>query len=274
VAVRLAELDPVRFAGPLSFLEVFRKFITNDVFGTLPTENLLDRAKGSRTLSIPNVPMGMFQFDNVGFSIGFDMPYDNSPMTFEVGFASGLSVGPYQGSSSFGLGFCADGIRKLELSMDFGGTFELNFYVAKGGVSMSARIYYKVEFIAYKTFPWRGIQLELGGSVHLSGHVSVLGGLVGAGMEFELGLQLDVGTEENRVWGKAELTLKVEVMWHEESVSIPIELELKVPRILDSSVGIATRAVGPGAAVSPVRIADIFSEQDWLLHANAFAADM
>jgi len=273
VVVALADLDPIRFAGPLSFLEVFRKFITNDVLGTLPTETLADRAKGVANFVVPSVPMGMFQFDNVGFTVGFDMPYDNSPMTFEIGFASSLSLGPYQGGSSFGLGFCADGIRKLELSMDFGGHFEINLYVAKGGVGVTGRIYYKIELISYKTFPWRGLQLELAGSIRMSGHVDVLGGLVGAGVEFELGLQLDIGTEENRVWGKAELTVHVEFLWKEESVSIPVEMEFKVPRLLDSSSSIGTRAVGP-AVTTPVRIADLWSEQDWNVYAGAFADDL
>jgi hypothetical protein len=274
VVVTLAELDPIRFAGPLTFLEVFRKFITNDVLGTLPTQSLLDRAKGVTNFMVPSVPMGMFQFNNVGFTVGFDMPYDNSPMLFEVGFASGLSVGPYQGGCSFSLGFCADSIRKLEFSLEFGGKFGFLLYgpLITGSVGLTGRIYYQLLITTSKTFPWAGVELELAGSVHMSGHVEVLDGLVGVGLEFELDLQLDIGTEENRVWGKADLTLSVEVLWKEESVSIPVEMEFKVPRLLDTQT-ISSRAVG-SAPATPVRIADIWSEQDWNAYAGAFADDL
>jgi hypothetical protein len=275
VVLRLAEPDPVRFAGPLTFLEIFRKFIANDVLGTIPIESLADRAKGVANLTVPSIPMGMFSFSNVGFTIGFDLPYDNSPMAIDFGFGAYVSVGPYGGGASFALGFCADGIRKLEMMVEFGGRFNIDLFVAQGSASIAARIYYKLEFLTYQTFPWRGIKLTLEGSVRMSGHVSVLDGLVGAGIDFELRLELEIGTEENRIYGKAEMSVKVELLWHEESVSIPIVMEFKIPRVKDGQDGVAARGIQGigGAILTPVKVSDVFSERDWMQHSEAFAVD-
>ena len=80
----------------------------NNVLSALPIDTLAERGyRIAQGLSIPNVSLGVFNLDNVGFQFGFDMPAANEPVT--MGFGFGSRANPFHvGTGPFGGGAIAE----------------------------------------------------------------------------------------------------------------------------------------------------------------------
>ena len=126
-----------------------------------------------------------------------------------------------------GGGFCAldvgaDGIERIEASLEFGGAFAINLGVAAGAVSAMAGIYL-VYTVAKKS-------VELTGFVRIRGSLSVLG-LITVSMEFYMGLAYD--SSNGSVWGEASVKVEIELFFFTKHVTV------KTRRKFAGGVGVA-----------------------------------
>jgi len=92
-----------------------------------------------------------------------------------------------------------DGIKLVEGSLEFGGSFALNLGVASGGMTLMAGIYFKYE----------DNYITISGYVRCTGELDVLG-LISISAEFYLSLTYE--EEGNKVYGQASLTVKIKIL--------------------------------------------------------------
>ncbi len=290
--------DPLRFGGPLEFVNALRKFIPAQGFKDPPSLDITPSGiTAGYSLALPNIAMGVFSFENIKLGAGLSIPFTNSPVSVRFAFSTrkdpfNVVVSLFGGGGFFGLELDTRGIRTVEAAIEFGGKISLDLAVAKGTVVVMAGIYFKV---SRKEDPQgrtiSAVQLE--GYVRAGGALSVLA-LITVSLELRLSLSyLDDGSRS--VWGRATLVIKVEIAFFSKSVEVEFE-----KRFAGSS---STAALEPNPYVRPVsyshahriqfkpatpapsmrlapvaplisqpaKIADLLSAEDWNRYAAAFA---
>ncbi|MCX8159588.1 MAG: hypothetical protein N3G18_01475 [Candidatus Saccharicenans sp.] len=246
---KIASID---FRGPLKFIKELLDKIplpggfseADGGFGGKPIVKVdASGAKLGYALSIPDVAFGVFTLQNLSFSGEIYLPFNGDPVSLRFAFNEKnnpflVTVAMFGGGGFFAIVLQPHGIKLIEGSLEFGGSFAMNIGVASGGVTLMAGIYFKYEDEA----------LTLTGYVRCTGELDVLG-LISISAEFYLSLTYEEA--RNRVWGQASLTVKIKIVFFSIKVTLKVEREF-------------------GHSPAPL-FCDLMEEKDWLAYCEAFA---
>jgi hypothetical protein len=125
-------------------------------------------------------------------------------------------VGIFGGGGFFHLQVDTAGLKIVEAALEFGATASVDLGVASGGVHIMAGIYFKLE----RKEPATDLAPTLTGYLRMGGYLSVLG-LIKISLEFTLSFTYDGARD--KAYGRATLTVKVEVAFFSTSVDITVE---------------------------------------------------
>lgn len=238
----------IKFLGPLEFLNELRRFIPADGFIDPPFLDVTPSgAAVGFTQALPPLAVGVFSLQNVNLGAVLNIPFTGAPVRFRFNFSERhspfiVTVGIFGGGGFFALALGLDGIETIEAALEFGGNVSLNLGVASGGVYVMAGVYFKYQ---------DEDQVQLSGYFRAGGSLSVLG-LITVSLEFYLELSYLKAPGGAKVWGRATLTVKVEVLFFSASVKLTVE------RTFSGTSGDPT-------------FAQMLTPGDWRAYAAAFA---
>ncbi|WP_428669757.1 hypothetical protein [Reyranella sp.] len=252
VTVKLDPANPLAFTGQLKFVEELRKVIPPDLFGKGPSLDLSPAGiRAGFSFALPPVAVGVFALKDVSLGAGLSLPFLDGRPTLDFNVSERphpflLSVGIFGGGGFFHLQLDTAGIKVVEAALEFGVTASIDLGVASGGVHIMAGIYFKLE----RQEPGSDLAPTLSGYLRMGGELSVIG-LIKVSLEFVLSFTYDGGRD--KAYGRATLTVKVEIAFFSTSVDITVE-----------------RAFG-GKSGDP-SFGQLFSSADtWSEYAEAFA---
>lgn len=220
VNVALNSADPILFGGDLDFVRKLSELIPPGVFGDGPSLDIRpDRISLGFDIGLPAVTVGVFALKNLGLNAGLELPFIDGRPVLDFGFARRespflLTVSLLGGGGFFHLQLDSSGLKIVEAALEFGASVELDIGVASGNVHIFAGIYFKLEKRD------GSLQAVLTGYLRMGGALSVLG-LVTVSIEFNLSFTYDSGN--NKVTGRATLTVNVEVAFFSTSVELSVE---------------------------------------------------
>jgi hypothetical protein len=222
VRVKLDTAMPVKFDGDLKFVEELRKAIPPDLFGKGPSLDIT--ASGIRAgfaFALPPVAVGVFALKDVSLGAVLALPFTDGKPTFDFSVSERphpflLAVGIFGGGGFFRLQLDTAGLKLVEAALEFGAAASVDLGVASGGVQIMAGIYFKLE----RKEPANDLLPTLSGYLRMGGYLSVLG-LIKVSLEFNLSFTYD-GTKD-KAYGRATLTVKVEVAFFSKSVEVTVE---------------------------------------------------
>jgi hypothetical protein len=248
------DFDPkiakIEFAGPLNFIKELLDKIKlpgsggdGGGFGSPIIQVDSSRARLGYTFNIPSVAFGVFTLQNISFTGLVTLPFTGDPVSLRFAFNERsnpflLTVSLFGGGGFFAIELNPDGIKLIEGSLEFGGSFSMNLGVASGGVTLMAGIYFKYE----------ADNITITGYVRCAGCLDVLG-IISISAEFYLSLTYEQAT--NKVWGQASLTVKIKVLFFSAKVTLKVERSF-------------------GHSPAPL-FADMMDEGHWLSYCEAFA---
>ena len=223
VKVQLDPAVPVEFAGDLEFVEELRKAIPPDLFGDGPEprhradrdpRRLRDRpaagrgrrlrAEGRQPRRRPDAAVHRRQ---AGVRL---------QRLRRASSRSCCRSSIFGGGGFFRLQLDTAGMKELEAALEFGVTASLDIGVASGSVHMMAGIYFALE----RQDPSNDLAATLSGYLRIGGSMSVLG-IITVSVEFNLSFTYDAATE--KAYGRATLTVEVEVLFFSASVELTVE---------------------------------------------------
>jgi hypothetical protein len=290
------DLGDFRFGGPLKFIDTLRSIIPLDGFKDPPYLDVdTSGIKIGYTLEIPSVGVGVFSLTNLSIGAGVNIPWLGSGVTLRFEFCTKespfcLSVSIFGGGGFFGCELGIDGLKLIEASFEFGGSFSFDIGVASGGAHIMAGVYFKLA----------GSEVTLEGYVRLGGNLSVLG-LIRISIEFYMSIKyISTG---NQVLGRAEVSIEIEILFFSFSVTLSVERRFagsssawlpestRLAMLTDSPEGYAelpkvlkpgarpggvkpglTKPSGGGTVVTEkqARVKDTVSADDWKEYCAAF----
>ena len=240
-----ADIDKIRFRGPLEFINPLEEFLGGDGFSDPPYLDVTSQhIRAGFTQAIPSVVVGVFSLQNISLDAGLRIPFVGNPVSMKFLFCEKqnpflLTVSIFGGGGYFGLELDPKGVKTVEGSLEFGGCFALNLGVASGGVHLMAGVAYMHNSTTTK----------LSGYLRCGGAIQVLG-MITVSLEFIM--SLDYYSDPSRLYGVATLTVEVEVLFFSTSVDLTVEREF-------------------GGGGDP-GFADMMTEGDWANYCDAFAA--
>ena len=216
--------NPVRFMEDLQFVEELRKTIPAGLFGDGPSLDITPaKVKAGFSIGLPPVSVGVFSLRDVTLAAFLELPFLDGRPTFDFSFSSrekpfNLTVMIFGGGGFFHLQLDTLGIKMLEAALEFGASASIDLGVASGGVYIMAGIYFSIQ---RKTIDGNEVDAAtLAGYLRMGGHLSVLG-LISVSLEFYLIFAYEFA--KNAAYGRATLTVKVEVLFFSTSVEITVE---------------------------------------------------
>jgi hypothetical protein len=244
VDIKIDSEKGILFGGALQFINELKDFIPSGGFSDPPNlEVTRDGIKAGYSIGIPTIAMGIFSIQNVSLSAGLMISFTGDPVRVRFAFSERehpfvVTVSLFGGGGFCGLAVGADGVEMFEAALEFGGNVSLDIGVASGGVYIMAGFYFKSSD--------EGAILE--GYLRAGGELEILG-LISISLEFYLGMKYLEAT--NSVWGRATMTVEVEVAFFSKSVELTVEREF--------------------ARSGPPSFEDMISLQDWEEYCGAFA---
>jgi hypothetical protein len=165
------------------------------------------------SLPIPNVGAGAFVLRNLIFSARVVVPFQGDPVSVAVAFASrakpfNLSVMMLGGGGYIDIELDGRGLRRLDVSLEFGASVAVDFVVAKGEAHILGGI--RFELLSDQSVRLVGF-LRIGGSLEVLGLVSV---------SVELVLALGYQSRGNRLVGRATLIIEIDLTIYSDSVEV------------------------------------------------------
>lgn len=223
VTVRLDPQAPIVFGGDLEFVEELRQAIPPDLFGDGPSLDIT--ATGVRagfSFALPPVAVGVFALKDVTLGAALTLPFLDGKPVFDFNVSERqqpflLAVGIFGGGGFFRLQLDTAGFKMLEASFEFGATAALDIGVASGEVHIMAGIYFSLQ---RKEEGDSELTAVLTGYLRMGGSLNVLG-LIKVSVEFVLSFTYDSGTD--KAYGRATLTVHVEVLFFSASVELTVE---------------------------------------------------
>jgi hypothetical protein len=226
VAVALDTTTPVRFIDDLEFVEKLRETIPPGLFGDGPSLDInATRVKAGFSVGLPPVAVGVFALKDVAIGAFIELPFKDGKPVFDFGFSSrerpfNLTVAFLGGGGFFHLQIDTKGVKMLEAALEFGASASIDLGVASGGVHIMAGIYFSIQ---RRTIQGKDVDAAtLGGYLRLGGELSVLG-IISVSLEFYLIFAYQSEGEKKYAYGRATLTVKVEVLMFSTSVEISVE---------------------------------------------------
>ena len=248
-----AEIKKVSFLGPLEFVNILSQYLpssTSPGFSDPPSLDVTSEGVTvGYTMGLPPIAVGVFSLQNISLSAALSLPFVDKPANLSFAFSERhhpflLTVSLFAGGGFFGIVLRPDGIQMIEAALEFGGNISIDIGVASGGVYVMAGIYFKYDDTASKS------EVTLTGYFRCGGGLEVLG-IISISVEFYLGLSYE--TSNNKVWGQATLTVKVEVLFFSKSVNLTVEKTFK------------------GSGNDPTFGDLVSTHKDWIDYAEAFA---
>ncbi len=222
VTVKLDPATPLEFAGDLKFVEELRKVIPPDLFGDGPSLDISPTGiRAGFSFALPPVAVGVFALKDVSLGAALTLPFFDGKPTFDFNVSERphpflLSVGIFGGGGFFRLQLDTAGLKLVEAAFEFGATASIDLGVASGGVFIMAGIYFKLE----RKETSNDLAPTLSGYLRMGGYLSVLG-LIKVSLEFNLSFTYD-GVKD-KAYGRATLTVKVEIVFFSTSVEVTVE---------------------------------------------------
>ncbi len=219
-------------------------------------------------LGIPTLSVGVFSLGNLRVGMLLTVPFDDQPLTaaFHVSRAESpflITVGFLGGGGFFELEVGVNGVRRLEISLEFGAAVQLDLGIASGNVSVMAGIHFMV-----KSEP---DLVELQGYFRLNGRVEVLGIIT---LSAEVLLSLTYVSPPGVAKGRAMVSFTIEIAFFSTTVSTEVEKTFAggdggaAPAALRAAS--AALPVGPMLAPAQPTIADFMTVTDWGAYVGAF----
>jgi hypothetical protein len=223
VDVQLGDV-PMSFKGDLEFVNDLRNAIPPGVFGDGPSLDLIANPPGIRAgfaIALPPLEVGVFALKDVALGAALTLPFvDGKPVVdFNISRRDHpflVAVAIFGGGGFFHLQVDTAGVKELEASIEFGATASIDIGVASGGVHVMAGIYFSLQ----RRDPGPEMGATLSGYLRMGGSLSVLG-LVTISVEFNLTFAYQ--TDTNKAYGRATLTVQVEVAFISKSVELTVE---------------------------------------------------
>ena len=169
----------VTFKGDLKFVADLAAEIEDFGSGSPVTVDATGIRAGY-VLAIPTVAFGVFSLSNINLGAQVLIPFQDAPASVRFNFAErhspfGISVGIFGGGGFLAVTATANSLERMEGSLEFGGTFEVDVVVASGGVFAMGGV----------SFLRAGEDISLEGYLRCGGHLKILD-LVGITLEFEV----------------------------------------------------------------------------------------
>lgn len=211
--------DAVVFGGPLEFVNEIRKYIPSNGFSDPPALSVTPSGiTAGYSLGLPTIAVGIFSLSNVSLGAGFNLPFDNRPISVRFNFAErqrpfSLIVSLLGGGGFFAIALGSNGVQEIEAALEFGAAIAINLGVASGSVEIKAGVYFHWKDDGTKS------TVVIAGYVRIHGELTVLC-LISASLTFNLqiGYQKDDG--QSMVFGEAELIVEIEVLFLSVDVSV------------------------------------------------------
>lgn len=224
VAVQLDPDMPLRFGGDLKFIEEIRNAIPPGLFGDGPSLDLIDKPLGIRAgfaFALPPLTVGVFTLKDVKLGAALTLPFLDGKPVFDFNISERphpflLAVGIFGGGGFFHLQLDTAGMKALEVSLEFGATAALDIGVASGEVHIMAGIYFSLQ----RKEGSSDLAAILTGYLRLGGSLNVLG-LISISVEFNLSFTYDGARD--KAYGRATLTVSVQVLFFSTSVELTVE---------------------------------------------------
>jgi hypothetical protein len=246
------DIEKTTFHGILTFVEKLKDFMSKAGPFTFAIEPVVTppAVKARVSLSLPDVPLGVFRFTDLKLSFIATIPFTDKPIRFRFEFCNRdhpflVTVSIFGGGGYFGIALGTDGFEMFEAAIEFGAAAALNFGVASGSVQVMAGIYFKLE----EEKPSNNQKTTLTGYFKANGELRVLK-IVSVSIELYLSLSYEF--ETRKMTGTARLTIEVSVLFF--SVSVEIKVERKIGGTGDPS------------------FLDMHTQSSWNEYADAFAA--
>jgi hypothetical protein len=203
-----------KFFGFLKLLEDLQDAVK--LAGSSPAIHASDRGvTATFDLPVPDVTTGGFQLTGLSFHSVVDVPFDERPVSIELAFASredpfNVSILALGGGGYVDIALDRGGLKRLEISLEFGANLEIDFVVASGEVHAMGGI---------RVVHDGG--LALAGYLRFGGMVEILG-LVSVSVELVVTLAYveQSDTQTNAMVGRATLVLEVDLLLVSETVEL------------------------------------------------------
>ncbi|PWT79510.1 MAG: hypothetical protein C5B44_06780 [Acidobacteria bacterium] len=165
--------------------------------------------------------MGVFALKDVSLGANLTLPFLDGKPVFDFNVSERphpflLTVALFGGGGFFHLQVDTAGIKQLEAALEFGAAAALDIGVASGEVHIMAGIYFSLQRKEGTT----DLAATLSGYLRMGGSLSVLG-LVKISVEFNLSFTYDGARD--KAYGRATLTVQVEVLFFSKSVELTVE---------------------------------------------------
>ena len=207
------ELDGLRvdFQGALRLLEGLSQAL--DLAGVGP---LIDVSPSGITagysVELPTVGAGAFVLSNVAIGASVSIPFDRRPVSVTLSFASpanrfALTVLMFGGGGYVEVELTQDGLRRLDLVLEFGAMVALDFVVASAEVHALGGV--RMQLV--------GSDVEVSGFLRIGGSVDILG-LVSVSLE--LCVSLSYRSETNALVGRATLVVEIDLFLWSDSIEL------------------------------------------------------
>ncbi len=223
VKVTLDPAKPVEFGGDLEFVEELRKAIPPDLFGEGPSLDISPTGiRAGFAFALPPVAVGVFALKDVTLGAAMTLPFLDGKPVFDFNVSERqqpflLTVSIFGGGGFFRLQIDTAGMKMLEASFEFGAAAAIDIGVASGEVHIMAGIYFSLQ---RKEDDPSDLKAVLSGYLRMGGSLNILG-LIKLSVEFNLSFTYDNDTE--KAYGRATLTVHVEVLFFSASVELTVE---------------------------------------------------
>jgi hypothetical protein len=222
VGVHLSPGDPVEFKGDLHFVEELRRAIPPGIFGDGPSLDVSPTGiRAGFGIGLPEISVGVFSLTGVNLGTALTLPFLDGKPSFEFSFSSRehpfqLAVTLFGGGGFFRLELDTAGIKQLECALEFGVVASLDLGVASGTVHYLAGIYFSLQ----RKDPGGTLEPTLTGYFRAGGEVSVLALIT---ISIEIVISFTYVTSTKKAYGRASVTVKVEVVCFSKSVTLEME---------------------------------------------------
>lgn len=227
VKVLLQEGSPLEFTGDLEFVNELCDHIPPNLFGkgSGPSIDLLQDPLGIRAgfaFALPALTVGVFALKDVSLGAALTLPFLDGKPVFDFNVSERehpflLAVGIFGGGGFFHLQLDTAGMRELQAALEFGAAAAIDIGgLASGEVHLMAGIYFSLQ----QKEGTKELVAVLSGYLRMGGSLSVLG-LIRISIEFNLSFTYDSGRE--KAYGRATLTVEVEVAFFSKSIELTVE---------------------------------------------------
>jgi hypothetical protein len=213
------QITGVEFEGPLKFVAQLQEMLKNLTGAVgLVIDVLENSIAAGLSLHLPDIGVGIFSLTNISFQTKLMLPLGSGNLAYRFSFCERsdpftLSVAGFAGGGFLAVEISSGEYRMVEGALEFGGSLSFNVVVASGGLHVMGGLYFRISTKGNYTSGY----LRAGGSLRVLGIIS-------ASVEFMLSMTCYSQPHKSAYfYGRAELTIHVEILFFSKDVSISME---------------------------------------------------